>query len=295
MQFGKTEEENLDDIDFSLPADHPDNAVVLEPAGKKKPTVYIGCAKWGRKDWIGKLYPSGSKEKDFLKLYGKQFNSIELNPTHYNIPKPHIVQRWCESVPENFKFCPKVYQGISHWERLKDEKGNTDRFCDAIRLFGDRLGLVFLQLHPSFKPNNYETLETYLYNWPKDIPLSLELRDPAWFLDDKTSDRLFHTMRELQVTSVITDTAKFRNLVHMRLSTPQAFIRYVGNSLHPTDYQRIDSWVERIGLWLDAGLETLWFFMHQHEELYSPELIHYMAEEMNEKLGLSVKVPDLLS
>jgi len=45
------------------------------------PQIYVGCAKWGRKDWVGKIYPEGIKESDFLKLYGKHFNSIELNAT----------------------------------------------------------------------------------------------------------------------------------------------------------------------------------------------------------------------
>lgn len=295
MQFGKTDTENLDEIDFALPEDHPDNAVILSQATRTKPQVYIGCAKWGRKDWIGKLYPQGTKERDFLKFYAEQFNSIELNPTHYRIPEPSLVKRWTGMVPDQFKFCPKVYQGISHWDRLRDERDTTERFCEAIRHFGEHLGLTFLQLHPSFKPNSYEVLEEYLHRWPADIPLSLELRDPQWFHNANISDRLFHLMRTLNVTSVITDTGKFRDLVHMRLSTPEAFVRFVGNSLHASDYSRIDDWVERIGQWLEMGLEKLWFFMHQHEELHSPELIAYMARRMNQKLNLKVQVPKLLS
>ncbi len=77
----------------------------------------------------------------------------------------------------------------------------------------------------------------------------------------------------------------------MRLCTPEAFIRFVGNSLHKTDYERIDEWVDRIKKWLDAGLEKCYFFVHQHEELFSPELCKYTIEQVNAKCSTSIKVP----
>ena len=57
--------------------------------------------------------------------------------------------------------------------------------------------------------------------------------------------------------AVITDTAGRRDCVHQRLTTPFAFIRFVGNNLHPTDYSRMDDWVERIQEWFDQGLERV--------------------------------------
>jgi uncharacterized protein YecE (DUF72 family) len=79
----------------------------------------------------------------------------------------------------------------------------------------------------------------------------------------------------------------------MHLSTPECFIRFVGNSLHKTDYERIDEWVGRIKSWMDEGLEKCYFFMHQHEELHSPQLIKYLIEELNEKCGTDIKPPEM--
>jgi uncharacterized protein YecE (DUF72 family) len=81
----------------------------------------------------------------------------------------------------------------------------------------------------------------------------------------------------------------------MHLSTPECFIRFVGNSLHKTDYERIDEWVGRIKSWMDEGLEKCYFFMHQHEELHSPQLIKYLIEELNEKCGTDIKPPVMQS
>ncbi|MBD0333461.1 MAG: DUF72 domain-containing protein, partial [Chitinophagaceae bacterium] len=97
------------------------------------------------------------------------------------------------------------------------------------------------------------------------------------------------------IGSIITDTAGRRDMVHMHLTVPKAFIRFVGNSLHPTDYSRCDDWVKRIKCWLDSGLQELYFFMHMHDEAYSPELSVYLAEKLNKECNLNLIVPQFVS
>lgn len=66
MDFGRVSPEELEVIDFTLPKDPKETTAILKASKSKKPTeVYIGCAKWGRKDWVGKLYPPKTKEADF--------------------------------------------------------------------------------------------------------------------------------------------------------------------------------------------------------------------------------------
>ena len=77
-------------------------------------------------------------------------------------------------------------------------------------------------------------------------------------------------------------------MLHMHLTIPKAFIRFVGNSLHPTDYPRIDHWAARFKKWLDAGIEEIYFFMHMHDEGLSPELTQYVVEQFNKKCGLDL-------
>ncbi len=47
---------------------------------------------------------------------------------------------------------------------------------------------------------------------------------------------LYNNLRNLGMGLIITDTAGRRDVVHMHLPVPRALIRFVGNSLHPTDY-----------------------------------------------------------
>jgi hypothetical protein len=51
---------------------------------------------------------------------------------------------------------------------------------------------------------------------------------------------------------------------------------------------RCDEWVDRIVQWKELGLQSVWFFMHQHDERYSPELCDYVIDKLNQRLGTSL-------
>ena len=91
---------------------------------------------------------------------------------------------------------------------------------------------------------------------------------------------------------IITDTEGRRDMAHMYLTIPKAFIRFVGNSLHETDYERCDKWVKRINYWLNNGIKELYFFMHMHDEATSPELTVYLIEKLNKVCKLDLHNPE---
>ena len=80
----------------------------------------------------------------------------------------------------------------------------------------------------------------------------------------------------------------------MYVTMPKTFIRFVGNSLHPTDLPRIDDWVNRIKYWLDNGIREVYFFMHMHDEAKSPELTVYLVDALNKACGLNLEKPKFL-
>jgi uncharacterized protein YecE (DUF72 family) len=294
MDFGKAE--NLENIDFTLPDDHESTDKLFASLKKKKDTkVYVGCAKWGRPEWVGKIYPPKTKEKDFRSYYLQQYNSLELNPTHYRTPSVQQVKSWKEGAAEDFKFCPKFPQVISHMKRLKDCERETELFYNAIKNFDSNLGTSFLQLPPNFPPKNFDALGKYVSSLPDDFDVSVEFRHPLWFSNAKIFDETFEMLRENKIGSVITDTAGRRDLVHTRLTTPTAFIRYVGNNLHPSDFKRCDDWVSKIKKWIESGIETIYFMMHMHDEKDSPELTDYVIKKLNKECGLNLKQPHFYS
>lgn len=287
MKFGQVSDPST--IDFTLPPDHPKSPAILKK-GNGSFRVSIGCAKWNKTD-LKNFYPKGTKDE--LGYYSTQFNSIELNATFYNSPTPEQVRIWKGKTPEGFRFFPKINQSISHLKRLNNVSRETTLYCDAISHFEEKLGMVFLQLHDNFKPKDFGRLEAFVKDFPRAIPLAIEVRNGEWFSDEKVEETYTQLCEAYGVTNVLVDTAGRRDMMHMRFTTPKSFVRYVGAN-HPTDYPRLNAWLTRMKEWKQNGLEELNFFVHQNVELESPLLSAYLIRKMNAELGTELTVPQTL-
>ncbi|MES2328374.1 MAG: DUF72 domain-containing protein [Bacteroidota bacterium] len=295
MEFGRVDISELNNIDFTLPKEPAFNKQVLPGKKAKDPKVYLGCAKWGRTEWVGKIYPPKTKEKDFLDHYVKHYNSIELNATHYKIYGANGIAKWAAKAGDkDFKFCPKMYQGVTHRGSLTNKEFVASEFLRGIVAFEKHLGPVFVQVSDSFTTKRKEELFSFLKSLPTDMQFFLEVRHPDWFAKEDLRNELFEFLRSINMGIVITDTSGRRDCAHMHLTIPKAFIRYVGNSLHKTDYTRVDDWINRMKYWLEKGIEELYFFMHMHDEAYSPELTVYMVDKLNKACGLDLIKPKFI-
>lgn len=295
MEFGRVPEIELASIDFSLPAEPDFNKMVLKGKPAKQPRVYVGCAKWGRTEWVGKIYPPKTKEKDFLQHYVEHYNCIELNATHYKVYGEAGIRKWAEKAKgKDFLFCPKMYKGVTHFGNLKGKEFISNEFLRGIVGFEKHLGPIFVQVSDSFSPKRKEELFTYLKSLPTDLQFFLEVRHPDWFARENDKEGMFNFLKENNMGAVITDTAGRRDCAHMHITIPKTFIRYVGNSLHSSDYTRIDAWIERMKYWLDKGMEELYFFMHMHDEATSPELTVYLVDRLNKECRLDLMKPKFI-
>jgi uncharacterized protein YecE (DUF72 family) len=292
MDFGKLHD--ISKVDFSLPLDHLQTAVTLAKSKRQSLQVYVGCPVWSCEEWVGKWYPAKTQSKDYLKYYAQQFNTIELNTTHYRIPDLSTIDRWRESTPTSFRFCPKIPQVISHDQLLQNTDLLTQTFCENVFELGSRLGVCFLQLPPYFSVDKLPILENYIKSFPAQVPLAVEFRHEAWFVKKHgvvPIDRATEILEQYDISTVICDVSGRRDVLHQRLTNSTAVIRFVGNSLHATDYQRIDEWIMRIGLWAKEGLEKLYFFMHEPNNVLSPDLVVYFIEKLKRQLGIQLKLP----
>lgn len=289
MKFGQVE--NPLNIDFCLPPDDAATTALLKGNDRSKLlNVYVGCAKWNKTDLKG-FYPRATKDE--LSYYSTQFNSIELNATFYGMPSAGQVETWREKTPDEFRFFPKITQSISHMRRLNDVDSLTEEFCDNICRFEHKLGMVFLQLHDNFGHKNFDRLETFVSNFPKAIPLAVELRNTTWFNEKRISDEVYHLFERHNVTNIVVDTAGRRDLLHMRLTSPFAFIRYVGSNDPQSDRDRLDEWVVRLTDWVNQGLRDVYFFVHQNMEKESPLLSAHFIEKLNRAIGCDLKIPKM--
>src|SRR5690606_3798315 len=147
-------------------------------------------------------------------------------------------------------------------------------FCDAISHFEEKLGMTFLQMPDNFHPKYLDRVQSFVETFPKEIPLAVEMRHTDWFNDQATADALSQLLHDNGITHIIVDTAGRRDMLHMRLTSDAAFVRYVGANA-PSDYQRLDDWIKKIRGWRAQGLRKLYFFVHQNIEKESPLLSAY--------------------
>ncbi|MBL4586610.1 MAG: DUF72 domain-containing protein, partial [Flavobacteriales bacterium] len=280
MKFGKVEDAGL--LDLSLPKDHADTQrVLLSSEKKEKPRIFVGCAKWNKKD-LKNFYPKGTKDE--LAYYSSQFNCIELNATFYRVFPKAQFEKWKEKTPEDFRFFPKLVQNISHWGRLKDTNRVVDEVVHAFGGLEEKLGHAFLQMHTNFSPKDFDRVVKFVEYWPSSIPLTVEFRHTDWYNDAAVAQELYQLLETNNIGNTITDTAGRRDLLHMRLTTPNCFVRYTGAN-HPSDKTRLDDWIERLKRWTEEGIEEIDFFIHQNIEVESPLLAAYFIKKLNATLG----------
>lgn len=295
MEFGKLSD--ISQVDFSLPPEPESNRQVLSGMpDSSRQVLYIGCTGWSMKAWVGWLYPPKTPAGEYLRHYGRQFNTIELNATHYTIPRESTIRQWYSQTPDDFRFCPKVWQTVSHSRDLGAGNRQFQDWSDAIRGFSDKLGACFMQLPPHVGAGSMEILGRWLESLPNDIPMAIEMRNADFFAEAGLVDEWIGLLRNAGAYAVITDVAGRRDVSHMRLSGRRTVIRFVGNGLHPTDYQRIDDWVGRLKSWFDAGLEEAFFFTHEPDNLLAPELADYLARSFKTAVPqVQTRGPDLRS
>lgn len=289
MKFGQVD--NPDSIDFSIPADHADTVKMLKKSKAKDLKIHVGCAKWNKTDLKG-FYPKGVKDE--LGYYSTQFNCIELNATFYRLFPPTTFEKWHATTPDTFKFFPKLEQSISHFRRLKDVEETVDNNVTNMSHLKEKLGMPFLQMHNNFGPKDFDRVQAFAENWKYDVPLAMEFRHTDWYNDPKVSGELYDLLEKKKITNVLVDTAGRRDLMHMRLTTPTAFVRWVGANEPSSDRERLDEWVKRVAVWKKAGLKELYFFVHQNIEKESPLLSAYFIEKLNKKIGTKIAVPKTL-
>lgn len=292
MKFGKVDDPDV--VDFTIPADDKATKGIFATEKAKEMEVYVGCAKWNSKELKG-FYPKGVKAKDELRYYSTHFNCIELNATFYKRYWENNYTAWRDGVEDNFKFFPKFNQGVTHYARLKEVEERCEQFHENVAYLKEKLGMPFLQMHDNFGPKEFEKVENFVNNvWTYgDMPIAMEFRKSEWHNDPEVSSQLYNLLESKGITNILVDTAGRRDLMHMRMTTPTPFIRWVGAN-HPSDYTRLDEWVERLAKWKKQGMRKLYFFVHQNVEEESPLLAAHFITKLNKKLGTKLSIPKTL-
>lgn len=293
MKFGFSTAPEL--VDFQRPAYEASELGYLteiSPGQTKPAKFYFGETSWNNPEWKGSIFPNRLPVKDFITHYGLQFNSIELNTTHYRIPDGPLVTKWKDSMPEDFAFAPKFPQSISHRKDFGEASGQMASFLECLREFRPKLGLPFFQFPTYFKPDDFEKIEWILDRIDPDIPIAIELRDTSFYEEEMLS-KLIHLLRKYQTTLVHTDTTGVRDIVHNRISSDKIFLRFVGCGIPRVDFARIDEWISRISLLVSHGLREIYFYLHEPDHYLKADMALYLWSKIKDNPLWTTRGPTL--
>ncbi|MEM2944107.1 MAG: DUF72 domain-containing protein [Methanomassiliicoccales archaeon] len=201
----------------------------------------FGCSGWSYKDWIGKFYRKDCEPSKMLEEYAKIFNTVEINMSFYRLPFEGLIKSWRMRVPEGFLFCPKMSRKITHIKRLNDVGAELVLFLTRMRILGEKLGPILIQLPPGIKKDLVQ-LENFLSMLPRDLKFTIEFRNKNW-----TTSEVLSLLATYGVAICFVDSPK---MIFMTEPTADfAYIRWHGRkSWYRYEYksEEIREWVKFI-------------------------------------------------
>ena len=143
--------------------------------------IRIGTQGWNYDAWVGPFYPSGTRAGDFLSLYARAFDTVEVDSTFYAIPAGSTVRGWADRTPAHFRFALKLPQEVTHERRLRDaEHVASALFFDRARELGPKLGPVLVQLGPDFGARGAARARELPAVAAADVRFAVEFRQRGW-------------------------------------------------------------------------------------------------------------------
>jgi uncharacterized protein YecE (DUF72 family) len=235
-------------------------------------------------------------------LYSRRFTCVEGNTTFYSIPDRDTVNRWKEETPPGFEFCPKLPKTLTHNGLLAPSLPGALDFLELMQGLGDRLGVLFAQLPPSYSPAKFNDLIEFLHGWSETgAPLALEVRHAGWFKEPHRS-RLNALLEDLEIGRVVLDTRpiyeceddpqlhserkKPRVPMQPDLTAPFSLVRFISHPDLEQNQHYLQEWVEIVDRWLNQN-KQIYFFVHCPVEERSPGNARHF-QQMLETKGVSV-------
>ena len=195
---------------------------------KAKCDIRIGTSGWHYNHWSGLFYPPKLPKSKWFEHYAKDFDTVEINNTFYQLPKEQTFKNWHKQAPENFLYTVKANRYITHIKRLKDPQESLERFFEGVRLLKGNLGPVLYQLPPNFH-KDLDRLKAFLHVLPEDRIAVFEFRHESWFSEDTFKllsefnvGFCIHDMPGMKVPRVVT-----ADIIYIRFHGPTG--KYQGN------------------------------------------------------------------
>jgi uncharacterized protein YecE (DUF72 family) len=258
--------------------------------------IRIGTQGWNYDAWVGPFYPDDTRPADFLTVYARAFDTVEVDSTFYASPVSKTVRGWARRTPDDFVFSLKLPQEITHERRLRNVDDLAQEFFDRARELGHKLGPILIQLGPDFGPTELPAVAQFLPKLPGDIRFAIEFRQRGWI-----HDGVLALLAEHNVALTLSEGRWIPRRQMMQLATrPTAdfiYVRLMGIDQSIVDYSRvqldrtreIEAWAQVVGPHAEAGREA-YVYVNNHFSGHSPA----SARVLQRLLRQSVVEPEQL-
>ncbi|MDL2229527.1 DUF72 domain-containing protein [Treponema sp. OttesenSCG-928-L16] len=190
--------------------------------------IFIGTCGYSYNEWVGPVYPEGTKREQFLSLYASRFNTVEVDYTYYSMPKAKNIQNMAED-GEGLTFAIKAHQSLTHKisETWRDE---AKAYIQAIEPLREKkcLEAVLFQFPYSFhyEDDNRRYLGKILDQF-SGISSAVEFRNSEW-----VNNRVIDGLKERSVTLVGLDMPELHGLPPTMdvVTAPLAYFRLHGRN-----------------------------------------------------------------
>jgi len=169
--------------------------------------ILVGTASWSDPGFVERWYPPKLPAGERLAWYAQHFALVEVNSTFYAVPQRRMVERWCQSTPEDFIFDLKLHKLLSRHsatmkslpqalqrEAKSDARGKLsltpkieqallDEIVAAVEPLraAGKFGVFILQLSQAFSPRKHELAELEeLLSRLNPLGVVVELRNRNW-------------------------------------------------------------------------------------------------------------------
>jgi uncharacterized protein YecE (DUF72 family) len=220
----------------------------------------VGCSGWSYDEWVGPFYPEGIRTADRLAFYAEEFDSVEVNSTHYGTPSAATIDGWRSAVPADFRFAVKLHRFGTHRKKLMEPEQWVPRSAAPPELLGAQCGPLLVQLPPRWRPE-LARLDAALTVLSRTLPRRrrvVEIRDERWL--GPALDELLARHRTalchhdlLDVDGLSRPTASF---VYVRFHGPDRARPYHGSY----SSQRLRAVAQQLAALLDGGIDAYAYF-----------------------------------
>jgi len=183
----------------------------------------IGCVGYSYDFWVGPFYPRHTPQSEFLRLYSKVFDLVEIDSTFYVIPSVETIRSWRDSVPEGFLFTAKFPRVITHEHALRPTREAMERFFRSIGELHSKVGVLVVQLPPFLRQDDgMDRLLFFLDGLPKEYRYAVEFRHDSWMRPE-----VFEALRRRDV-ALVWNEVQYLNTAP-EVTADFVYLRFIGD------------------------------------------------------------------